>query len=252
MTNLREQSIDDNGNNIRPIVSITMNFTKPTENKPSLLSFDEVETFLHEFGHALQGLLANTRYASLSGTNVYRDYVELPSQFNENFLLHKEFLDTFAKHYETGETIPQELIDKVIASSQYAAGYLCVRQLNFGYLDMAYHTITKPIEDVAAFEANAIKMWRNCLMSMVASFLRHSPTYSPEVMLPDITATSGRKFLKLMLLPNLNKMAYSTLKLQNHSRTISSAPVELNILKSFTNASEAETPQSMLCCTETA
>ena len=157
MTNLREQSIDDNGNNIRPIVSITMNFTKPTENKPSLLSFDEVETFLHEFGHALQGLLANTRYASLSGTNVYRDYVELPSQFNENFLLHKEFLDTFAKHYETGETIPQELIDKVIASSQYAAGYLCVRQLNFGYLDMAYHTITKPIEDVAAFEANAIK-----------------------------------------------------------------------------------------------
>ncbi len=157
MTNLREQSIDDNGNNIRPIVSITMNFTKPTENKPSLLSFDEVETFLHEFGHALQGLLANTRYASLSGTNVYRDYVELPSQFNENFLLHKEFLDTFAKHYETGETIPQELIDKVIASSQYAAGYLCIRQLNFGYLDMAYHTITKPIENVAEFEADAIK-----------------------------------------------------------------------------------------------
>ncbi len=177
MTNYREQCIDENGNNIRPIVSITMNFTKPTADKPSLLTFDEVETFLHEFGHALQGLLANTKYATLSGTNVYRDYVELPSQFNENFLLHREFLDTFAKHYETGETIPQELINKVIAASQYAAGYLCIRQLNFGYLDMAYHTITNPIEDVFAFEADAIKSVKQfdaaegCLISPVFSHI---------------------------------------------------------------------------------
>ena len=154
-----------------------MNFTKPTADKPSLLTFDEVETFLHEFGHALQGLLANTRYSSLSGTNVYRDYVELPSQFNENFLLHREFLDTFAKHYETGETIPQELIDRVVAASQYAAGYLCVRQLNFGYLDMAYHTITEPINDVFAFEADAIKDVKQfdaapgCLISPVFSHI---------------------------------------------------------------------------------
>lgn len=177
MTNYREQCIDADGNNIRPIVSITMNFTKPTADKPSLLTFDEVETFLHEFGHALQGLLANTRYSSLSGTNVYRDYVELPSQFNENFLLHREFLDTFAKHYETGETIPQELIDRVVAASQYAAGYLCVRQLNFGYLDMAYHTITEPINDVFAFEADAIKDVKQfdaapgCLISPVFSHI---------------------------------------------------------------------------------
>lgn len=177
MTNYREQCIDADGNNVRPIVSITMNFTKPTADKPSLLTFDEVETFLHEFGHALQGLLANTRYSSLSGTNVYRDYVELPSQFNENFLLHREFLDTFAKHYETGETIPQELIDRVVAASQYAAGYLCVRQLNFGYLDMAYHTITEPINDVFAFEADAIKDVKQfdaapgCLISPVFSHI---------------------------------------------------------------------------------
>ncbi len=177
MTNYREQYIDENGKDIRPIVSITMNFTKPTADKPSLLSFDEVETFLHEFGHALQGLLANTKYASLSGTNVYRDYVELPSQFNENFLLQREFLDTFARHYETGETIPQELIDHIIASSRYAAGYLCIRQLNFGYLDMAYHTIEKPIDDIFAFEANAIKDVKQfdaaegCLISPVFSHI---------------------------------------------------------------------------------
>lgn len=177
MTNYREQCIDENGKNIRPIVSITMNFTMPTADKPSLLTFDEVETFLHEFGHALQGLLADTKYASLSGTNVYRDYVELPSQFNENFLLHREFLDTFAKHYITGETIPQELIDRVVASSQYAAGYLCVRQLNFGYLDMAFHTIEKPIDDVFAFEADAIKAVKQfdaaegCLISPVFSHI---------------------------------------------------------------------------------
>ncbi len=158
MTGFKDQSINDAGENTRPHVSIVMNFTKPTGTKPSLLTFYEVETFLHEFGHALHGLLANTKYSSLSGTSVYRDFVELPSQFNENFLTQKEFLDGFAKHYETGESIPQELVDKVIASSQYAAAYACLRQLSFGYIDMAWHTIKAPVEeDAAEFEINAAK-----------------------------------------------------------------------------------------------
>lgn len=157
MTNYREQYVDASGKNVRPIVSITMNFTRPTENKPSLLTYSEVETFLHEFGHALHGLLADSRYMSLSGTNVYRDFVELPSQFNENYLPQKEFLDSFAKHYLTGEPIPQELIDKIIASSQFGAAYACIRQLNFGYIDMAWHTITEKVVDPFSFEANALK-----------------------------------------------------------------------------------------------
>ena len=134
-----------------------MNFTRPTEDKPSLLTFGEVETFLHEFGHALHGLLANTKYSSLSGTNVYRDFVELPSQFNENFLVEKEFLDGFARHYLTGEPMPEELVNKIIASAQFGAAYACIRQLNFGYLDMAWHTITAPVDDPVAFEKQAIK-----------------------------------------------------------------------------------------------
>lgn len=157
MTNFREQRIDAAGKNIRPIVTITMNFTRPTADKPSLLTYSEVETFLHEFGHALHGLLANTRYESLSGTNVYRDFVELPSQFNENYLSQKDFLDSFAKHYITGESMPQELIDKIQASSQFGAAYACIRQLNFGLLDMAWHTITAKVDDPFAFEAEALK-----------------------------------------------------------------------------------------------
>ncbi len=157
MTGFKEQFITEEGVNSRPHVSIVMNFTKPTDSKPSLLTFYEVETFLHEFGHALHGLLANTKYASLSGTAVYRDFVELPSQFNENFLTQKEFLDGFAKHYETGESIPQELVDKVIASAQFGAAYACLRQLNFGLVDMAWHTVTAPVEDHVAFENEASK-----------------------------------------------------------------------------------------------
>ena len=133
-----------------------MNFTRPTGEKPSLLTYEEVQTFLHEFGHALHGLLTHVKYASLSGTSVYHDFVELPSQFNENFLAQKEFLDGFARHYITNEPMPQELIDKVIASSQYAAGYACVRQLSFGFLDMAWHTITAPVTDAYEFENKAI------------------------------------------------------------------------------------------------
>ncbi len=156
MTGFKDQS-NLNGVMTRPHVSIVMNFTKPTADKPSLLTPYEVETFLHEFGHALHGLMASTKYASLSGTSVYRDFVELPSQFNENYLTQKEFLDGFAKHYITREPIPQELVDKIIASSQYGAAYACLRQLSFGYLDMAWHTSTSTIEDAAAFENEAMK-----------------------------------------------------------------------------------------------
>lgn len=156
MTGFRSQSIDADGNH-RPHVSIVMNFTKPTADKPSLLTPYEVETFLHEFGHALHGLLADTKYASLSGTAVYRDFVELPSQFNENYLLEKEFLDSFAKHYQTGEPIPQDMIDRLIASQQYGAAYACMRQLNFGFLDMAWHTITEPVGDPVEFENAALE-----------------------------------------------------------------------------------------------
>ncbi len=156
MTGFRSQSIDADGNH-RPHVSIVMNFTKPTADKPSLLTPYEVETFLHEFGHALHGLLADTKYASLSGTAVYRDFVELPSQFNENYLLEKEFLDSFAKHYKTGEPIPQAMIDRLIASQQYGAAYACMRQLNFGFLDMAWHTITEPVGDPVEFENAALE-----------------------------------------------------------------------------------------------
>ena len=157
MTEFKPQFITADGKNSRPHVSIVMNFTKPTADKPSLLTPYEVETFLHEFGHALHGLLANTHYASMSGTSVYRDFVELPSQFNENYLTEKEFLDGFAKHYVTGEPIPQAFVDKIINSSQYAAAYACMRQLMFGYLDMAWHTIKAPVDDVLAFEDAAIK-----------------------------------------------------------------------------------------------
>ncbi len=157
MTGFRDQSNDAEGNNIRPHVSIVMNFTKPTADKPSLLTPYEVSTFLHEFGHALHGLLADTKYQSLSGTSVYRDFVELPSQFNENFMRQKEFLDGFAKHYITGEPIPQDLLDSFLASSRYGAAYACMRQLGFGYMDMAWHTTTGPIKDTDAFENDALK-----------------------------------------------------------------------------------------------
>lgn len=157
MTAFKEQWIDENGTNSRPLISIVMNFNKPTGDKPALLTPYEVETFLHEFGHSLHGLLANTKYRSLSGTSVYRDFVELPSQFNENYLTEKEFLDGFARHYQTGEPIPQELVDRLISSSQYGAAYACLRQLGFGYNDMAWHTITSPVEDPEAFELAATK-----------------------------------------------------------------------------------------------
>ncbi len=146
----------ENGMDSRPHITIVMNFTRPTETKPALLTFSELETFLHEFGHALHGMLANTTYSTLSGTNVYRDFVELPSQIMENWAVEKKFLDRFAVHYQTGEKIPAQLVEKIKASANFQAGYLTVRQLNFGHLDMAWHTIEKPFEgDVKEFEEKA-------------------------------------------------------------------------------------------------
>ncbi|MBR6829165.1 MAG: M3 family metallopeptidase [Paludibacteraceae bacterium] len=130
----------------RPHIVNVMNFTRPTAEKPALFTYDEVRTFLHEFGHGLHGMLTRCQYAAQSGTNVPRDFVELPSQFNENFIDEKEFLDTFAKHYETGAALPQELLDKMHASQTYMAAYACARQLSFGYLDMAWHTLETPFE----------------------------------------------------------------------------------------------------------
>lgn len=146
----------ENGVDSRPHVTIVMNFTRPTETKPALLTFDEVETFMHEFGHALHGMLANSTYSGLSGTNVYRDFVELPSQIMENWAVEKEFLDRFAVHYQTGEKIPAELVQKIVDAQNYLAGYLSIRQLSFGYLDMAWHTQKKPFNgSVKEFEENA-------------------------------------------------------------------------------------------------
>lgn len=139
MTEFKGQWKEKNENS-RPHISLVMNFTQPTDSKPALLTYDEVETFLHEFGHSLHGMFANTTYASMSGTSVYRDFVELPSQFMENFGTEKEFLNTFAKHYQTGEVIPQELIQKIVDSSNFNVGTSCLRQISLGLLDMAWYT----------------------------------------------------------------------------------------------------------------
>ena len=155
MTSFKEQYKKD-GQDSRPHVSITMNFTKPTESKPALLTLDEVETFLHEFGHALHGIFSATTYPSIGGTAVYRDFVELPSQIMENFLPKKEFLATFAHHYETGELIPDELIERIVRAQNYNVAYMCIRQLSFGILDMAWYSRTTPFEgDVLAYEQKA-------------------------------------------------------------------------------------------------
>ena len=156
MTEFQGQWIERDGTNVRPHVSLVMNFSKPTEDKPALLRLGEVETFLHEFGHSLHGIFANTRFESLSGTNVWWDFVELPSQFMENFAIEKEFLRTFAFHYQTGEPMPDELIEKVIASRNFGAATACLRQVSFGLLDMAYYTHKDEFtDDIIPFEKKA-------------------------------------------------------------------------------------------------
>lgn len=159
MTNYKEQWREPDGTDSRPHVSVTMNFTRPTATRPALLTLEEVETFLHEFGHALHGILSRCRYGSLSGTNVRWDFVELPSQFMENYAVEKDFLRTFAFHYQTGEPIPEELVDRLVAARNFNVAYACMRQVSFGLLDMAFHTLERPFDgDVRAFEASA---WRS-------------------------------------------------------------------------------------------
>lgn len=157
MTSFKDQWINlQTGENSRPHISVVMNFTKPTENKPALLTFSEVETFLHEFGHALHGMFANSTYKSLSGTSVYWDFVELPSQIMENFAIEKDFLNTFARHYETGEILPDELIKRMVDASNFNVAYTCLRQVSLGLLDMAWYTRNTPFEgDVKAYEQQA-------------------------------------------------------------------------------------------------
>ena len=156
MTNYRPMYTEADGTEVRPIVTLCGNFTKPTSSTPSLLTFDEFETFLHEFGHCLHGLFAEGKYASLTGTSVYQDFVELPSQIMENWATQKEFLDLFAVHYKSGEKMPQELIDKIVASKNSLAAYANVRQLGFAMNDMAWHTVTEPVTvSVEEFERTA-------------------------------------------------------------------------------------------------
>ena len=162
MTSYKEQWIDSDGMNSRPHVAVVMNFTKPTADKPALLTFSEVNTFLHEFGHALHGIFANSRFASLSGTNVYWDFVELPSQIMENFAIEGDFLNTFAKHYKTGEPIPESFIQRLVQASNFNVAYACMRQVSFGLLDMAWYTRTESFEgDVSQYERNA---WKEALI----------------------------------------------------------------------------------------
>ena len=156
MTSYKEQWTEADGTDSRPHVSVTMNFTKPTADKPALLTFSEVTTFLHEFGHALHGMFARTRFQSMSGTNVYWDFVELPSQFMENFAIEKDFLHTFARHYQTDAPIPDEWIQRIVDASNFNIAYSCLRQVSFGLLDMAWYTRREPFSgDVAAYERQA-------------------------------------------------------------------------------------------------
>ena len=156
MTSFRDQSIKD-GVEKRPFITIVCNFTKPTADAPALITHDELTTFLHEFGHALHGIFAEGRYPSLTGTSVSRDFVELPSQIMENWAFEPEYLNSFAKHYQTGEPIPAELIEKIVAAKNYLAGYAQVRQLHYGLLDMSWHTLTElPAESTVDFEAKVL------------------------------------------------------------------------------------------------
>lgn len=163
MTEFQCQWIDHKGVNVRPHVSVVMNLSKPTDEKPALLTLGEVETFLHEFGHSLHGMFANSRFESLSGTNVWWDFVELPSQFMENYAVEKEFLRTFAFHYQTGEPLPDELIERIVKSRNFMTAYGCMRQVSFGLLDMAYYTKKDEFaDDIIPFEKKA---WERAMVT---------------------------------------------------------------------------------------
>lgn len=230
MTSYKEQWIE-NGINSRPHISVTMNFSKPSAEKPALLTFSEVNTFLHEFGHALHGIFANSTYATLSGTSVYWDFVELPSQIMENFAIEKEFLNTFAKHYRTGEQIPPQLIQKIVDASNFNIAYACLRQLSFGLLDMAWYTRKTPFDgDVRTYEKEAWKKRKSYLLRP-----KHVCPYSfrtswQEDTPPDITATNGQKCWMRMLSRYLKKKESSTGKWPILSAGTFCPKVERNIL----------------------
>lgn len=205
MTSFREQH-QINGNNIRPLVSIVMNFTKPTASQPALLTFDEVTTFLHEFGHSLHGMLSQCTYNSTSGTNVYRDFVELPSQIMENWAFEKEWLDTWAIHYQTGEKIPQDYMTKIQKAANFQSAYQNDRQISFGIVDMAWHSITDSFQgSVAAFEQQAMASTEIFLLSKAVVFLPDSAIFSAEAMQPGIIVINGPKFWMPTPSPFLNK-----------------------------------------------
>jgi peptidyl-dipeptidase Dcp len=176
MTAFREQYVRD-GKDYRPHVSLVCNFTKPTENSPSLLTFNEFVTYLHEFGHGLHGLLSDIAYPDLSGTSVYRDFVELPSQILENWAIEKEFLDLFARHYETGEAMPVEMVEKIIMVRNFHAAYATVRQLGFGLNDMAWHSITEPVtmkaEDFEKRSMEPVRVFPNVEGTLMSASFSH-------------------------------------------------------------------------------
>lgn len=176
MTEFRGQHFSRDGEEMRPFITIVCNFTKPTETEPSLLTFYEVTTLLHEFGHALHGILAEGKYPSLTGTNVARDFVELPSQIMENWATEREYLASWAKHYKTGEVIPDELIQKVMDSKNYNSGYANIRQVSYGLLDMAWHTLSSvPAQSVEDFENKAVE---DCQVMPVIAGTPMSPSFS--------------------------------------------------------------------------
>ena len=248
MTEFQGQWIDHKGNNIRPHVSVVMNFTKPTEEKPALLTLGEVETFLHEFGHSLHGMFANTRFESLSGTNVWWDFVELPSQFMENYAIEKDFLRTFAFHYQTGEPLPDELIERIMKSRNFMTAYGCLRQVSFGLLDMAYYTQKKEFTaDIMPYEREAWKkamilpqLQETCMTVQFSHIMQ-------EVMPQDIIATNGQKYWMLMLSVYSRRMESSTRRLLKVSVTTYSLRVEQSILWFSTNGSVAKSQPSMHC-----
>ncbi len=176
MTAFREQEVL-NGHDLRPHISLVCNFTRPTDSKPSLLTHGEFNTFLHEFGHALHGIFSKVTFADLSGTNVYRDFVELPSQIMENWAVQGPFLDLFARHYQTGQKIPCDLVKKIVDARNFHAAFAAMRQLGFGFLDMAWHNITDPFQGLAdQFEKVAMEpaqLFRPLNNSMISASFAH-------------------------------------------------------------------------------
>lgn len=230
MTEFLSQHVRD-GKDVRPQVSLVMNFSKPTANKPSLLTFDEVTTLLHEFGHSLHGMLSRNTYNGTGGTNVYRDFVELPSQIMENWALEKEWLDKWAVHYETGEKIPQEYIEKIRKSANFLSGYLSDRQLSFGMVDMAWHTITAPVTDsIVDFERKAMQPTEIFPDVEGTCFQRLSGIFSEVDMLPDIIVINGLRYWMQMLFRYLRKTVFSMPQRRKHSVRIFWRKGDLSIL----------------------